>query len=95
MLALISRVAALILAIGLVVAAGLSKEGLPFAATVAIGVLIPLALIWLPETIDDLFLSFRNRGIPTMTRSPSPVWLIATLGWVLLVGIPLFVLLKV
>jgi hypothetical protein len=92
MLALISRIASLLLAIGYVLAAGLSKEGLPFAATVAIGVLIPITLIWFPETIDDLFLRSRYWGTRSVNRSPSAPWLIVAMGWLLLIGVPLYVL---
>ena len=94
MLALISRTASLLLAIGYVIAAGLSKEGLPFASAVALGALIPLALIWFPEEINDWFIAWRNLRYAALNTSPSPAWLIAAMGWALLVGVPLYVLLR-
>jgi hypothetical protein len=87
----IGRIVALLLAVGYVVAAGFSGEGWQFVVTVVLGVLIPLALIWFPEEIDGFF---RLGGNPKLSPSASPGWLVAAMGWVLLVGIPLFVLLR-
>ena len=86
----ISKIVALVLAVAYVIIAGVG-EGLPFAATVAVGVLLPLACIWFAEPLGEL-----DRRVATVQPpySPSPAWLVATLGWVLLVGIPLFVLIE-
>jgi hypothetical protein len=90
----ISKVVALLLALAYIFAAGVSREGLPFAGTVAVGVLIPLALIWFPGEIDGwvrLWNGGRFRGLQVR---PSPAWLLALMGWVFLVGLPLFLLLR-
>jgi hypothetical protein len=87
-------VAALFLALAYVIAAGVSVEGLPFAGTVALGVLIPLLLIWFPEEVESWFRSSRWRGLPGVWVPRSPAWLVAAMGWVFLVGIPRFVLLR-
>jgi hypothetical protein len=83
----------LLLAIVYVIAAGISGEGWPFAVTVALGVIIPLALIWIPEEID-LWTRMWRVGLPGLNTSPSPAWMLAAMGWVFLVGLPLFVLLR-
>ena len=85
----ISKIAALVLAATYVIAAGIA-EGLSFAATVAVGVLLPLACIWFPEPIGSWTGIWRWYS----RLSPSPAWLVATMGWVLLVGIPLVVLIS-
>jgi hypothetical protein len=83
----------LLLAVAYIIAAGVSGEGLPFAGTVAVGVLIPLALIWFPDEIESWSRSWRDGGPPGLRTSPSPPWMLAAMGWVFLVGLPLFVLL--
>jgi hypothetical protein len=88
----ISKVAALLLAIAYMIAAAFSKEGLPFAGTVAVGVLIPLALIWFPEEIDSWTRLGRARWFRGLRMLPSPPWMLAMMGWVFLVGLPLVVL---
>ena len=88
----ISKVLALLLAVGYIVAAGFSRQGLPFAGTVALGVLIPLALIWFPDEIDTWTRTWRNARLTTLPTSPSPPWALVAMGWVFLVGLPLFVL---
>jgi hypothetical protein len=80
----VSKIAALLLASGYVVAAGISRDGLPFAATVAVGVVLPLALIWFPEEIGSW-----TRWRRGLRMRPSPAWMVAAMGWVFLVGIPL------
>jgi hypothetical protein len=87
----IVRIVALLLAVGYVVAAGLSGEDWPFVMTVMLGVLIPLALIWFPEAIDGLF---RSKANPGLSPSASPGLLVAAMGWVLLVGIPVYLFLR-
>jgi uncharacterized membrane protein YoaT (DUF817 family) len=85
----ISKIAALVLAVAYVIAAGVA-ESLSFAATVAVGVLLPLTCIWFAEPMGS-WTGVWRRYSPI---SPSPAWLVATMGWVLLVGIPLFVLIE-
>jgi hypothetical protein len=87
----ITRIVALFLAVGYIVAAGFSGEDWPFVVTIVLGVLIPLALIWFPEEIDGFFRSAANPGL---SPNASPGWLVAAIGWVLLVGIPAFVVLR-
>jgi hypothetical protein len=88
----ISKLVALLIAVVYVIAAGVSGEGWPFAATVALGVLIPLVLIWIPEEID-IWTRMWRVGLPGFSTSPSPAWMLAAMGWVFLIGLPLFVLL--
>ena len=85
----ISKIVALVLAAVYVIAAAVG-EGLSFAATVAVGVLLPLACIWFAEPMGSWTGVWRRYS----RISPSPAWLVATMGWVLLVGIPLFVLIE-
>jgi hypothetical protein len=83
-----------VLALIYVIAAWLSGDGWPFAATVAVGVLVPLGLIWFPEEIDGWFRSWRRGGLPGLRARPSPGWLLAAMGWVFLAALPLFLLLR-
>jgi hypothetical protein len=85
------RIFALLLAVSYVVASGFCGEGWQFVVTVVLGALIPLALIWFPEEIDNYF---RTTAIPGLSPSASPGWLVAAMGWVLLAGIPMFVFLR-
>jgi hypothetical protein len=85
-----SKILALLLALGYIVAASLSREGLPLAGTVALGVLIPLALIWFPDQIETWTRTWRR--LATLPTSAAPPWAFAAMGWVFLVGVPLFVL---
>jgi hypothetical protein len=88
----IGNVSALFRAVGYIIAAGLSREGWPFAVTVALGVLIPLALIWFPEEIDEWTQTWRNAGLTALPTTPSPPWMLRAMGWLFLVALPLFVL---
>jgi hypothetical protein len=90
----ISKVVASLLGLAYILAAGVSRDGLPFAGTVAVGVLLALALIWFPGEIDSWIRLSRSRGTPGLTMKPSPPWLVALMGWVFLVGLPLFLLLR-
>ncbi len=85
----IGKIAALFLAIAYLIAAWVTGDGLPFAATVALGLLLPLALIWFPEALG----SWTRWGNQARNVS-SPSWLVVTLGWAFLVGFPLFLLLR-
>ena len=90
----IAKLAALLLALGYVIAAGFSTEGLPGAGLVAVAVLFPLALIWFPDEIESWGRLWRRGGPSGIRMLPSPPWLVAFMGWVFLVGLPLFMLLK-
>jgi len=87
----IAKSAAVLVSLAYVIVAAYGGAGLPFVATVVVGVLGPLALIWFPEAIESGFRSWR-RGLPGLQVRPSPGWLVAVMGWVLLVGIPLVML---
>jgi len=89
----ISKVAAFVLALCYIVAAGFSGEGWPFVGTVALGVFIPLALIWFPEEIESWTRLGRRGGLPGLGMSPTPPWMLVMMGWVFLVALPLVVLL--
>jgi hypothetical protein len=82
----------LLLAVVYVIAAGVSSEGWRFAGTVALGVLIPLGLICFPNEIDSWTRMWRV-GLTGRRILPSPSWMLAAMGWVFLVGLPLYVLL--
>jgi hypothetical protein len=88
-----SKLAALLLALAYIIAAAVSGAGFSFAGTVAVGVLLPLALIWFPEEVESWSRLWRRGGIPALHEAPSPAWMVAMMGWVFLVGLPLFLLL--
>ena len=88
MVCTISKVAAVFVAAAYVVAGWALERDWRFALTVALGALPPLALIWFPEFLGD----FTRWGGRSPSVSPSPHKLVALMGWVLLVGIPLLVL---
>jgi hypothetical protein len=59
------------------------------------GALLPLGLICFPEEIESWFRMYRKSGpLSSLQVHPSPAWLVLVMGWVLLVGIPLFVFLR-
>jgi hypothetical protein len=89
MLTTFSKIAALVLALVYVVAAWASTGDVSLAATVTFGVLVPLTLIWFPKLIESW--SRWKRGLH---MHPSPSWLVALMGWIFLVGVPLFLLLR-
>jgi hypothetical protein len=89
----ISKIAASLLALAYIIAAGASGEGLPFAGTVAVGVVIPLALIWFPDEIESWSRLRGRGGQPGLRMLTSPPWMLAAMGWVVLVGLPRAVLL--
>jgi hypothetical protein len=90
----ISKLIALLLGLGYIIAAWLSPNGLTFAGTVALGVAVPLSLIWFPEEIDSWARMYRKRGLPSLQLKPSPPWLLAVMGWVLLIGLPAFLFVR-
>ena len=86
MQATLGKVIALAIAIGWVIA-GFAIEGGTFTLTVAGGVLLPLALIWFPKFFGGL----TGWGIRARVDRPSPPSLVALIGWVLLLGVPVLV----
>jgi hypothetical protein len=89
-----SKIAALLLALAYLVAAAISEGGLSFIGLVAVAVVLPLVLIWYPDEIDSWIRSWRSGGIRGLHMKPSPTWLVAMMGWLFLVGLPLFLLLR-
>ena len=89
MLATLSKVGALAVAAGWVAAAFASGEGWGFGLTVAGGALLPLALVWFQGALGGL----TRWGSRAAIDRPSPAWLVALLGWVLLLAAPALLLL--
>jgi hypothetical protein len=89
MWATFSKVGALAVAVGWVAVAFASGGGWAFALTVAGGALLPLALVWFPEALGGL----TRWGSRAPIDRPSPAWLVALLGWVLLLAVPALLLL--
>jgi hypothetical protein len=83
----LSKIAGLAVAIGWIIAAFTLGRSWTFALTVAVGTLLPLTLIWFPEFLG----SMTGWGTWPVTR-PSPPWLVAALGWLLLLGLPMLTL---
>jgi hypothetical protein len=90
----IGKITALVLAIAFVIAVWVGQGDLSLALMVAVGVLFPLALIWFPAEVESWTRSSWSRGVHAVTMNPSPSWLVAVMGWVLLLGFPLFFLLR-
>ena len=84
----ISKLAALAIAVVEVIAASALEKSWPFTLTVAVGVLLPLALIWFPEFLGGL----TGWGMSAPIDRPSPPLLVAVLGWLLLLGLPVLAL---
>jgi hypothetical protein len=89
-----SKIAALLLALAYIVAAAISEEELSFTVLVAVAVVLPLALIWFPDEIESGIRLWRSGGIRGLHMKSSPAWLVSTMGWLFLVGLPLFLLLR-
>lgn len=51
------------------------------------GTLIPVLMIWYPEEVNDYTLGFSREG-GTIDK-PTPAFMIAGIGWLLLIVIPL------
>ena len=87
----VSKIAALVIAIAYVVLAFAIEKALPFAVTVAAGAVLPLALIWFPDFLGGL----TRWGTRAPIDRPSPPGLVSFMGWFLLLGLPLLLLLFV
>jgi hypothetical protein len=84
----VSKLAALAIAVVEVIAGFALEKSRAFALTVAVGVLLPLALIWFPEFLGGL----TGWGTRASVDQPSPPLLVAALGWLLLLGLPVLAL---
>jgi hypothetical protein len=87
----VSKIVALVIAITYIVLAFTIEKTVPFAATVAAGTILPLALIWFP----DFFGGLTGWGTRARIDRPSPPGLVSFMGWFLLVGLPFLFLLFV
>ena len=85
----VSRTVALVIAITYIVLALTIEKTVSFAATVAAGTILPLALIWFP----DFFGGMTGWGTRAPIDRPSPPVFVSFMGWFLLVGLPLLMLL--
>jgi len=86
---LFSKMVAVAIASTYVVAAFALEKSLPFALTVAIGMLLPLSLIWFPEFLGGLT-GWGTGGVPV--DQPSPPKLVVVMGWLFLLGLPVVIL---
>jgi hypothetical protein len=87
----VSKIVALVIAMIYVILAFAIEKTLPFAATVAAGTIVPLALVWFPAFLGGLI----GWGTRAPIDRPSPAVLISFIGWFLLVGLPFLMLLFV
>jgi hypothetical protein len=83
----VSKLAALAIAVVEVIAGFALEKSWAFALTVAVGVLLPLALIWFPEFLGNL----TGWGTRAPVDQPSPPKLVAGMGWLFLLGVPVLV----
>jgi hypothetical protein len=89
MLSIVSRITALLIAIGysiamIVVEHGITKGSLAGGALL----LLPLALIWFPEQLGS-FTGYVGRGGDIDTETPPG--LVSALGWFFLLGYPVLI----
>jgi hypothetical protein len=80
----VSKLVALIIAIAEAIAGFALEKSWAFALTVAVGAILPLALIWFPEFLGGL----TGWGTRVPVDQPSPPKLVAGMGWLLLLGLP-------
>jgi hypothetical protein len=83
----VSKMVALAIATAYVTAGFALGNSWAFALTVAGGALLPLALIWFPEYLGGL----TGWGTRFPVDRPSPPQLLAWMGWLLLLGMPVVV----
>jgi hypothetical protein len=81
---MVARVVSLAIAAAYVIAAFALEKSWTFALTVAAGTLLPLALIWFPELLGGL----TEWGLRAPINRPSPPKLVAAMGWLFLLGLP-------
>lgn len=81
----VAKLVATVIACVIAVAVIVEAKGAAADASKALGVLLPMALIWFPEEIGGLTGYFvRGRRVDAET----PPFLISAAGWFLLVGVP-------
>ena len=78
---------ALAVAAAYVVAGFVLEKGSAFALTVAVGTLLPLALIWFPVFLGGL----TGWGTSARVDQASPPKLVAGMGWLFLLSLPVLV----
>ena len=83
----VSKLVALAIAVAEVIAGFALEKNWAFALTVAAGALLPLALIWFPEFLGGL----TGWGTRAPVDRPSPPILVAGMGWLFLLGLPVLV----
>ena len=83
----VSKLVALAIAIAEIIAVLALEKSWAFAVTVAVGTMLPLALIWFPEFFGNL----TGWGTRARVDQPSPAIFVAGLGWLLLLGLPALV----
>ena len=85
---LVPRIGSLLIAIGYVVALICHQHGLDVVELELCGaLLVPLALIWFPEPLGE-YLGYGGRG--GMIDVETPPALVAFMGWLFLIGFPVF-----
>ena len=77
----VSKMVAVSIAAAYVIAAFILEKSWPFSLTVAVGTLLPLALIWFPEFLGGL----TGWGAVPVDQ-PSPPMLVTGAGWLFLLG---------
>ncbi len=82
-----SKLAALVIAVVEVITGFALEKSWAFALTVAAGTIVPLALIWCPEFLGNL----TGWGTRAPVDQPSPPKLVAGMGWLFLLGLPVLV----
>ena len=89
MIALISKILSLIIAIGFFVAMVIAEHGLTKDSLLGGAILLlPLALIWFPEELGS-YTGLVTRGGQIDTETPPG--LVSAMGWFFLAGLPLLV----
>src|SRR5262245_4456597 len=83
----LGKLLALAVAAAYVIAGFALEKSWAFALTVAVGALLPLALIWFPEFLGGL----TRWGMRAPVDRPSPPRLVAGVGWLFLLGLPVLV----
>ena len=85
----VGRLVSLAIAAAYVIAGFALEKSWTFALTVTAGMLLPLALIWFPESLGDL----TGWGTRAPIDRPSPPRFVAAAGWLFLLGLPVLLLL--
>ena len=80
----VSKLVALLIAVAEVIAGFAVEKSWAFALTAGVGALLALALIWFPEFFGGL----TGWGLRAPVDEPSPPRLVAAMGWLFLLGIP-------